>query len=442
MSDDASIADTPSDGQGERSTCRPATAEVSWGGRRIVVDLRDDSPTVLSVKEQLVQTTGIPPHRMKLIRAGKVLSEESVVGRDWRLRMIGSSDELKGRMDSLVKDDLSQSTSIRRKYAVNASKLNELHGQKLPQSRYGFQAVETLPGLPDESTARRILTELARDPGIRSAMEKFQWTVGTLCEMYPEGYVGVSDVCVMGLNENRGQRIRLRIRTDDLLGFRKPLSIRKVLYHELAHNRVDEHNDDFYRLAREIEQVAERNDWRNSRAHFSAASEYSQIRLQQDAMSSHSSTEHLGNALHRSDTLAVCNDQEPKLKHGLLKSSSESQCTSPSNEGTGIPDQNEENLKVTTSNMRSMAVEAADDVDSKRLTDAIEDLFAKYGSVDSGLNLRLQQLRDALLELSQRTSQTLFFEILVNIYDISANFKGSYDDIRRYASSCVADSHT
>jgi WLM domain len=40
--------------------------------------------------------------------------------------------------------------------------------------------------------------------------------------------VGVSDVCVMGLNENHGQTIRLRLRTDDLQGFRKPLSIKKV----------------------------------------------------------------------------------------------------------------------------------------------------------------------------------------------------------------------
>ena len=40
--------------------------------------------------------------------------------------------------------------------------------------------------------------------------------------------MGVSEVCVMGLNENRGQRIRLRLRTDDLQGFRKILSIKKV----------------------------------------------------------------------------------------------------------------------------------------------------------------------------------------------------------------------
>jgi len=74
-----------------------------------------------------------------------------------------------------------------------------------------------------------------------------------LAELYPEGNVGVSDVCVMGLNQNKGQKILLRLRTDDLQGFRKILSIRKVLYHELAHNVYSEHDDNFFQLMRQIE---------------------------------------------------------------------------------------------------------------------------------------------------------------------------------------------
>ena len=50
-----------------------------------------------------------------------------------------------------------------------------------------------------------------------------------LCQLLTDdAQVGVSDVCVMGLNENHGQTIRLRLRTDDLQGFRKSLSIKKV----------------------------------------------------------------------------------------------------------------------------------------------------------------------------------------------------------------------
>jgi hypothetical protein len=40
---------------------------------------------------------------------------------------------------------------------------------------------------------------------------------------------------VLGYNVNRGQEISLRLRTDDLRGFRKYLRIRETLVHELAH---------------------------------------------------------------------------------------------------------------------------------------------------------------------------------------------------------------
>jgi hypothetical protein len=115
--------------------------------------------------------------------------------------------------------------------------------------------------LPDEPKARAILTQLANDPGILACMEKHNWHVGSLAELYPEGNVGQSPVCVMGLNKNRGQQILLRVRTDDLKGFRKMLSIKKVLFHELAHNVHSEHNAEFFQLMRQIEQECNELDW-------------------------------------------------------------------------------------------------------------------------------------------------------------------------------------
>jgi WLM domain len=40
--------------------------------------------------------------------------------------------------------------------------------------------------------------------------------VGMLSEMPPEGKVGISPVCLLGVNINAGQEISLRLRTDDL----------------------------------------------------------------------------------------------------------------------------------------------------------------------------------------------------------------------------------
>jgi hypothetical protein len=82
-----------------------------------------------------------------------------------------------------------------------------------------------------------------------------------LSELYPEGKVGKSEVCVMGLNRNKGQQILLRIRTDNLKGFRKLLSIREVLYHELAHNVHSEHDGNFFRLMRQIKKECLEMDW-------------------------------------------------------------------------------------------------------------------------------------------------------------------------------------
>lgn len=59
--------------------------------------------------------------------------------------------------------------------------------------------------------------------------------------MPPEGKVGVSAVCVLGYNVNKGQEISLRLRTDDYRGFRKYLRIRETLVHELAHMVRQQH---------------------------------------------------------------------------------------------------------------------------------------------------------------------------------------------------------
>jgi hypothetical protein len=127
--------------------------------------------------------------------------------------------------------------------------------------KYGFGKIEILPGLPNEQKAHEILSSLTIDPGILACMAKHEWNVGALTELYPDGKVGESAGCVMGLNENKGQRIKLRIRTDDLQGFRKIASIRKVLFHELAHNVHSEHDGDFFMLMRQIEQECNDMDW-------------------------------------------------------------------------------------------------------------------------------------------------------------------------------------
>lgn len=67
-----------------------------------------------------------------------------------------------------------------------------------------FERIETLPGLPEEDTARGILESLAADPGVRAVMQKHRWTVGALCELYPEGKVREAVARRMGLKSSVG----------------------------------------------------------------------------------------------------------------------------------------------------------------------------------------------------------------------------------------------
>ena len=77
--------------------------------------------------------------------------------------------------------------------------------------------------------------EAARKIVLHTALNAYRWSVGKLSEMPPEGKVGVSPVCILGVNINAGQEISLRLRTDDLRGFRRYDRIRETLIHELAH---------------------------------------------------------------------------------------------------------------------------------------------------------------------------------------------------------------
>lgn len=115
-----------------------------------------------------------------------------------------------------------------------------------------FAALEALPVpstvKPSQEAALRLLRALSNDPAVLAILAEHRWTVGALKEMPPEGLVGVSASCLMGLNRNRGQEIILRLRTDDWCGLRPYAAVIDVLMHELAHNVHDEHDADFKAL--------------------------------------------------------------------------------------------------------------------------------------------------------------------------------------------------
>jgi hypothetical protein len=108
------------------------------------------------------------------------------------------------------------------------------------------------------------LHRLASDPGINGVMRRHGWRVGLLSEMPPEGKVGISPVCLLGFNMNQGAEISLRLRTDDLKGFRKYDSIRLTLIHELAHMVHSEHDNAFKELNSQLKREVAELDWQGA----------------------------------------------------------------------------------------------------------------------------------------------------------------------------------
>eukprot|EP00250_Pteridium_aquilinum_P011609 c20191_g1_i2 orf=199-2073(+) len=144
--------------------------------------------------------------------------------------------------------------------------------RNLPQGQYIFCAFRTLelPGVqlnPPAGKAMDIMHKLASDAGIVAIMNKHRWRVGVMTEMAPVGYVGISPKCILGYNKNQGQEISLRLRTDDLKGFRKYESIKQTLLHELAHMVHSEHDANFHALNKQLSEEAMSLDWTKSGGH-------------------------------------------------------------------------------------------------------------------------------------------------------------------------------
>ena len=163
---------------------------------------------------------------------------------------------------------------------------------------------------PPPSAARALLERVAADAGVVGIMRERGWRVGALTEMPPVGKVcagacaracartcvwtrarararsrtraalarararaltprpasalkvGVSSACLLGVNKNKGQEISLRLRTDDLRGFRTYDAIMRTMLHELTHMEISDHNNEFKELCSQLGRDYARLDWR------------------------------------------------------------------------------------------------------------------------------------------------------------------------------------
>lgn len=190
--------------------------------------------------------------------SGKVLSDVFLLSRpNVTITVMHSTDESVKVVKSMAEDKLLRGpSSATSKYVGTPMK-------SAPKPTL-FATIRPLQGLLYEEHARGLLEQLATHSGFYAAMKRRNFRVGVLAEMYPEGKVGKDPVCVMGYNVNAGAEIHLRLRTDDLQGFRPMHKIFEVLAHELAHNKHGDHGPEFKQLMLDIQTEAETLDWNYS----------------------------------------------------------------------------------------------------------------------------------------------------------------------------------
>ncbi|KAJ3045487.1 hypothetical protein HDV00_009141 [Rhizophlyctis rosea] len=210
--------------------------------------------TLADLRETLSTTPDIllPPTSQKLVIKGKssypdttLLSALPTV----KLMLIGSTTQEinKVQKNTSIAQARAARVQAARKAIPSSSSSGGIHTIGTNDlSSYTFHTLTPLPNFADASRALNLLTRLRDDTGIHSIMQKHQWSVGALIELHP------AERTILGYNQNKGQLIALRLRTDDLDGFRHFDSIRKVLLHELSHMVHSEHDAKFHQLNREL----------------------------------------------------------------------------------------------------------------------------------------------------------------------------------------------
>ncbi|XP_055800778.1 uncharacterized protein LOC129870165 [Solanum dulcamara] len=268
----------------QQGTCQ---LSVIWRGKKFCLEM-DPTATLKSLGDELLNLTNVRDDTMRLIvptnKSSRLLypfsEEHSCLKLEAASMLEGKSIRMLGVPKDEV-DDIVQSAKAdlrivgfdeeekRSRQRISNGFQSSL---KLPQGPYVFCDFRTLhlPGIklnPPASKALKLMHKLAADPGIVAIMNKHRWRVGIMTEMAPEGYVGVSPECILGFNKNHGEEISLRLRTDDLKGFRKYDSIKKTLLHELSHMVHSEHDVNFYALLKQLTEEAAKLDWSKSRGH-------------------------------------------------------------------------------------------------------------------------------------------------------------------------------
>lgn len=207
--------------------------------------LAEHSNTVSRLKDIIHQELDLPPTTQKLLAKGKVLQDDDSVP-DGKIMLIASSPE----SIAAVKLQAQKQAEIAARRAAAPKMKATLKSTVKQGSEYRFHRIASLQHLHEPERAQAFLERLANDSSIKRLMDLHHLTVGLLTEMDPRLHTR-HDSKTLGLNKNGGEEILLRLRTDELDGYRDYRGVKSTLIHELVHNRVNDHPREFWDLFRD-----------------------------------------------------------------------------------------------------------------------------------------------------------------------------------------------
>ncbi|KAF9928421.1 hypothetical protein FBU30_002379 [Linnemannia zychae] len=238
-----------------------ASIQYTFKGTRHSLDV---APTATSTNllEQIAEQTQVPLSGLKVTFKGKILKpndegdNETVLDKyptfasGAKIFVLGTTEKDVAKIHSI-----DEHVNTRKNYRPPPAAKRSQPIRNLDDDKYTFGPIRVLPEFHEQDKARAVLERLKNDRGIIGIMKLHKWQVGALIELSP------AEKTILGYNRNKGELIALRLRTDDLEGFRHYDAVRKVLLHELAHNVWSEHDDNFHALNRQLNKEVQQLDW-------------------------------------------------------------------------------------------------------------------------------------------------------------------------------------
>lgn len=228
---------------------------------------------VSSIFDLVHEVLDFPREYCRLIWKGKVLRMDDpvCVGGNGgllpgaKLMLVASSAHdvahvHNSRADPLVKgfEEEERDERNRRKRAREAALASDWGTKQDPEYCFGSIKAEFKYSTPPPYDAEKLLKKLATDPGIIEIMKNHRFKVLVLTEMSPAeaqermAQKGTPNMDLLGYNQNHGDKIVLKLRTDNVKGFRPYHDLINTLVHELTHNVWGPHDHNFWKLFGEL----------------------------------------------------------------------------------------------------------------------------------------------------------------------------------------------